>query len=179
MKLFSLFIIILLIAGCGGTHINLDGWEPKSYVQGTPIYTNISENEICIITSVLQSFKDRYKTHEGIGGIWIIRDYYQKIPCIDGPNGTACKWSEVNAVFGYADSGNRGMGGLAYDYQYVLISMYEGHIPSFAANTMHEFGHAILKLHHDTLKEKFKWSLWENDMWFNWTLPQLNVCNVS
>ena len=177
--LIIMALTCLTVTGCDDMLIDLEGYTPTLYIDDIPIYTGMTAPEVCVLTAVIDAYHDRYGIGtNGVKGLWLVRDYDQAVPCMDGPNGTACQWSEVNAVFGYPDKGVRGMGGVAYNYQYVFVSRYEGHEPFLALNLMHEFGHAILKMRHDTPAERAAWCLWENDMWFDWTLDRVRMCGV-
>ena len=173
--LLAIFVTLNFTLCCDGPEgIHLDGWEPICYVDGVPVYTKMTEDEICLTSGVNGVYQELYGVapSEEVYGFFVIRTIDDPVPCMDGPFGTACAWGEIAPVFGFPDTGaTPGPGGLTYMQHWVFISSIEAHAGFYAFYTMHEYGHAVLKMHHTTGEERTAWCEWQDPLWLDWVEP--------
>jgi len=157
----SLLLFALALAGsfCGATD---ELWMPTAYVNDWPVATDITEEEIEILTRVIRAFEDVQRLYPQYAylkippdqSLIVVRDPWQKIPkvcvgvigCIEN---CADRWVQVPDVY---DSPARipelGYGGLETDLHVFVNRAKCNTYKKFLAIVRHEYVHAVSGLHH-------------------------------
>lgn len=163
--LVILCLLTLNFFGCieeNNCYLDISGWEPQSFVDDIPIYTDILQDEIEVMTATHRVFVREYpekNLQEKINGVFWVREPEERIPTICCNGGCTGTWNRVPDLFKktYPDVLPDGYGGLCFKH-WVFVSRVHGRD---ASTYVHELGHCVLGMMHLTDEERINYIEWE------------------
>jgi hypothetical protein len=156
LKCLALVICLLLLAGdCGQDEDTLGQWTPLAFVEGTAVYTSVTEEEICVMTAVNQALGTA-RVSARIKGVFFVTDPHQELPRICDHTATfSCQqtcvtqWKDYPRAVGIPEKYPcQGYGGLSWEAEGKSIVMVTRIPPRESFEFLlelyvHELGHAV------------------------------------
>jgi len=143
--------IYLLLASCLCCGDSMDEWDPKLYVEGIPVVTDVTEEEVSELTVLGKAVRKVFGDVE-MPKVLFVREPDQKVPEIcKGPGCSgecADRWNEYPDVMDPEPRvAGEGYSGLQHG-DYVFISRIGDRVTKLRSLLIHEFTHWICDCGH-------------------------------